>query len=303
VLVRLIKLLAPFTPFVTEVMYQNLVRAVQADALDSIHHCDWPEPDGAMIDEELLGQMAVTRQVASLGLGARASVNIKVRQPLAKALVHLADTKVHLTDEMVTIIADELNVKEVCFVQEESELVSYRLVGDGRLLGPRLGGMFPKVRAALARVEPTDLVGRKRAGLPISLDVDDETVDLAPEEVLVETEAAEGLAVGIGKGITVAVDVVLTPELQAEGLVRDLVRHIQTLRKEADYRLDERITVGLFGLDQNQRAAVQPFEDYLTGETLCSILLFEDDGQMWDRRVGVKLVGSEIEIAVRNHTG
>jgi len=299
VLVRLAKLLAPFTPFVTEVMYQNLVRSVQPNAYESIHHCAWPEVDDGAIDKELLERMALARRIASLGLGARNSANIKVRQPLAKALVYVEDGKGQLDETLVEIVADELNVKALEFVEDESSLVSYRLVADGKLLGPKLGARFPKVRAALSQLDPAEVVRRVRAGLPIVVEVDGEEIELSPEEIIVHVDPLEGLAVASEKGVTVAVDTVLTPELKAEGLVRDLVRYVQTLRKEADYQLDQRISVGLFGLTEEVQQAIEAFRDYFCQETLCVNLLTEDDGASWDRRKSFKLAGSQVEVAVR----
>jgi isoleucyl-tRNA synthetase len=143
------------------------------------------------------------------------------------------------------------------------------------------------------------VVKQKRAGLPIRLSVDRETIELAPEEVLVGVQPLQGLAVAHDKGLTVAVDVVITPGLRAEGLVRDMVRHVQTLRKTADYRLDQRITLGLFDLSETAHAAVRAFEAYLCAETLCATLLTDDDGGSWDQRKRVTLGGSDMELAVR----
>jgi isoleucyl-tRNA synthetase len=310
VLVRLTKLLAPMTPFVTEAMYQNLVRSVRAEAYESVHHCDWPVPAMEMVDQDLLAQMDLARRLASLGLGARGSANIKVRQPLNRALAYVADElhqgagRGELSLELADIVRDELNVKELVFAEDEARLVTYRVVADGRQLGPRFGRRFPKVRAALAAATATAadaaaVVRRVRAGAPVTLEVDGETVELAPEEIIVHTQPAEGLAVANDRGVTVAVDTVITPALQAEGLVRDLVRQVQTLRKEADYRLDQRISVGLFGLSEDTRAAMAPFQGYFCDETLCTNLLFEDDGRAWDRRQTVKVDGQSIEVAVR----
>lgn len=299
VLVRLCKLLAPFTPFVTETIYQNLVRAVQPLAHLSVHHTDWPQADRGAVDETLLAQMALARRICSLGLGARNSVNIKVRQPLAKAMVYLEDGRGELAPEIADIVRDELNVKAVEFVAEEGRLVNYRLAGEGRLLGPRLGRLYPQVRAALAALDAGPAVRRLRAGLSLTLEVGSETVDLAPQEVLIDTQPAEGLAVLADRGITVAVDAVLTPELLAEGLVRDLVRAVQALRKDADYALDQRIAVGLFGLDAAGRAALAQFGEYFRQETLCQALLLEDDGAPWDARSEAKLGQATVALAVR----
>jgi isoleucyl-tRNA synthetase len=299
VLIRLCKLLAPFTPFVTEGMYQNLVRAVQSAACVSVHHTAWSEPDASAMDEPLLTQMALARRICSLGLGARNSVNIKVRQPLAKAKVYIEGGRGELSPEIADIVRDELNVKAVEFVAEEGQLVSYRLAGEGRLLGPRLGRLYPQVRAALAALDAGPAVRRLRSGLSLTLEVAGETVELAPPEVLIDTQPAEGLAVVADRGVTVAVDAVLTTDLVAEGLVRDLVRAVQTLRKDADYALDQRITVGLFGLDEPLRAALAQFGDYFRQETLCTTLLLEDDGAPWDVRSEARMGQATVTLAVR----
>jgi len=299
VLVRLIKLLAPFTPFVTEAMYQNLVYAVQPDAYESVHHCQWPVADEAVIDQNLLDQMALARQIASLGLGARGSVNIKVRQPLAKVLAYVEGARNKLSDALVEIVADEVNVKALELVQDEGLLVTYRLVADGKVLGKKFGGKFPKVRAALAEADALAAVRQIRAGLPVQVNVEGEMVELAPEEIIVNTQPAEGLAVAAEKGITVAIDAVVTPELRAEGLVRDIVRQIQTMRKEANYQLDQRIVVGLFGLSDELRSDVALFDRYLCDETLCVDLRYQGEAEAWDQRASVKLGGATIEIAVR----
>ena len=159
-------------------------------------------------------------------------------------------------------MADELNVKSLAFVATEGELV-LSPVADGRQLGPRFGKAFPQVRAALAEADAAAAVQRINAGLPVELEVGGETVSLAPEEIIVHADPAEGLAVASEKGVTVAIDAVITPELEAEGQVRDLVRYVQTLRKDADYDLDQRISVGLFWPDDAAAEAVGGARLYL----------------------------------------
>jgi isoleucyl-tRNA synthetase len=267
VLTTLCRLLAPFVPFVTEVMYQNLVRSVVPDALESVHHTLWPQADPAAMDEELLAQMARARQVVALGHSARNSANVKLRQPLARALVNLEGEDGALDDEMVDLVQDELNVKGVGFVDDPSALVTYRLLPDNKLLGPRFGRRFPAVRSALAALEPLLAARRLRAGLSLQLDVEGETVELAPEEVLVEEQAREGLAVASDRGLTVAVDTVLTPELSAEGLAREVIRRVQSLRKEADFDLDDRI-VTAYVAEGEIAQAVEAWRDVIAAETL-----------------------------------
>ncbi len=299
VLVRLVRVLAPFVPFVTEVMYQNLVRGVQPGAYESVHHTLWPQAEAQTIDEGLIAQMALAREAASLGLSARNSANIKIRQPLGRALVYAGPQGGGLSEELVDLVRDELNVKALDFVEEEGRLVNYRLAGEGRLLGPKYGALYPRIRQALGALDAAAAVRRLQAGQSIELQVGGETVTLLPEEVIINAEPAEGLAVASEKGVTLAIDTTITPSLRAEGLVRDLVRYVQTLRKDADFSLDDRITVGLLGLNEEARAAVAEFEAYFRQETLATTVLFEDDGVPWDAVESQKLDGQPVEVRVR----
>lgn len=241
VLVKLGRLLAPITPFVTEVMYQNLVRAVRPGAFTSVHMTYYPEADTSVLDPLLLEQMGLARRLASLGLSARGSAGVKVRQPLARALAFVGPKEAPLTPELVELVQDELNVKALELTQEEGTLVKYRILPDNKLLGPRFGSKFPAVRAALASLPGSEVARHVAAGDPVLLDVGGEAIELAPNEVLVQTQAAEGLAVASGEGVTVAVDPALTPELVAEGLAREFVRALQNLRKDAGLEIQDRI--------------------------------------------------------------
>lgn len=270
VLVKLAKLLAPFTPFVSEVIYQNLVRSIQPAAHGSVHHTAWPQADLAIVDEPLLEQMALARQIASLGLAARKESNLKVRQPLAKALVHAsgqAKTAPSLDAELVEIITDELNVKALEFVQDASQLVTYQLLPDNKLLGPRFGARFPKVRQALVALDPTQVAASLQADQPVTLQVDDEAIELAPDEILVQTQPAAGLAVAADKGLTVAIDKVLTPALRLEGLARELVRQVQEMRKQAGFEIADRITLYYQAGEMLSQAFVD-WQAYIQSETL-----------------------------------
>jgi len=280
-------------------MYQNLVRGVQPGAYESVHHTLWPQAEAQTIDEGLIAQMALAREAASLGLSARNSANIKIRQPLGRALVYAGPQGGGLSEELVDLVRDELNVKALDFVEEEGRLVNYRLAGEGRLLGPKYGALYPRIRQALGALDAAAAVRRLQAGQSIELQVGGETVTLLPEEVIINAEPAEGLAVASEKGVTLAIDTTITPSLRAEGLVRDLVRYVQTLRKDADFSLDDRITVGLLGLNEEARAAVAEFEAYFRQETLATTVLFEDDGVPWDAVESQKLDGQPVEVRVR----
>jgi isoleucyl-tRNA synthetase len=271
VMVRLVKILAPFIPFITETIYQNLVRSVRPEAYESVHHTAWPQVDPTALDESLLEQMELARQVASLGLSARNAAGLKVRQPLARVLVYAGGRR-SLTPELVDIVMDELNVKAFEFVEQAGALVNFRILPDNKLLGPRFGARFPRVRQALAELDPAKVAGRVTAGQPVTLEVDGEPVELAPEDVLVETKPAEGLAVAADKLATVAVDAHITPELKAEGLARELVRRIQSMRKEAGFDIADRIITS-YQAQEELASVFQAWSDYIQAETLTTRLL------------------------------
>jgi isoleucyl-tRNA synthetase len=275
VLVKLTRMLAPFVPFVSEVMYQNLVRSVDAGAPASVHHTMWPEADEALAEDGLLGGMEHTRQPVTLGHAARASANLKVRQPLSRALVHLEAGADALDADQVELVREELNVKQIEFVDSADSLLTYRVLPDNRSLGPRLGRKFPRLRAALSDLDPQATVRRVRSGLAVEVLVDGETVSIAPDEVVVREEARPGLAVSSERGVTVAIDTALTPELASEGLARDVIRRIQSLRKDAGFALDDRIVTTYMG-DQALIGAVERWRDLIASETLSVDLRMEE---------------------------
>ena len=271
ILVRFAKTLAPFVPFITEVMYQNLVCSVRSEAYESIHHTAWPQSDPATVDDALIEQMSLARRVASLGLSARADANLKVRQPLSKVLVHAG--KASLRHELVDIVVDELNVKEFEFVEQEGALVQYKVLPDNKLLGPKFGARFPQVKAALAQADPAKVAASVQAGLPVTLEIAvGDTIELGEGAILISTEPLPGLAVAADKYITVGIDAKLTPELKAEGLAREIVRRVQDMRKNAGFNIEDRITTCY----QAQGLLAEVFTtwgEYIASETLTTQLL------------------------------
>ena len=297
VLTTLGRMLAPFVPFVCETMYQNLVRSVDPDALESVHHTRWPVANEDLIDSELLAGMGLARQVVTLGHAARASRNLKVRQPVAKALVHLDSGADALSDELIGLVQDELNVKEVAFVEAADSLVTYRLLPDNKVLGPRFARRFPAVRAALSALDPARAVGRLRAGLALRVTVGGEEIELTQDELVVREEPREGLAVVSERGVTVAIDTVLTPRLVSEGLARDVIRRVQNLRREAGLEFDDRI-VTTYSTDSELAAAVEEWRELVAAETLSAELREgepEEGATVGEDRVG----GHGLRLGVR----
>jgi len=271
VLVKLARLLAPFTPFVAEEMYQNLVTSQYKEAYGSVHHTLWPQADAKAVDEALIGEMRLARQIASLGLSARGNANFKVRQPLAKALVHTSSGASELSQDLEEIVKDELNVKELVFVNKPGELVNYKLLPDNAKLGPKLGAEFPALRNALAALDAAKVKAKVDAGESVSVKLGEREIVLAPDEILVHSEPAAGLAVAADKGVTVGLDTSITPELRAEGLAREIVRRIQDLRKKAGFNIEDRI-VTHYQAEGELAAVFAQWGDYIKSETLSATL-------------------------------
>jgi isoleucyl-tRNA synthetase len=220
--------------------------------------------------------MSLARRVASLGLSARGDAGIKVRQPLAKVLAHWESAALGsdqaLNDELIAIIKDELNVKAFEFVSDPLALVTYRVLPVNKVLGPRFGKDFPKLRAALASLDPVDVAAKVEAGELIEVALNGETVTLTADEVLVEPKPVEGLAVASDKMVTVAVDTVITPELKAEGLAREIVRRVQAQRKNAGFEVSDRITVW-YAAPPELAAVFDAWGGYIQAETLATQML------------------------------
>ncbi len=303
VLVTYIKLLAPFMPFMTEGMYQNLVRSVNSAAPASIHHCLYPTVDESGLDKRLLNKMRLAINTASLGRAARGSADIKLRQPLARARVNVGSQQ-ERDDllELADVLAEEINVKEIEVVSEVGELVNYKLLPNNRVLGPRFGKQFPKVRAALMALNASEAAMVLQAGEELQVALDGEIFGLSGEDVLVQTESRGGLAVASDKGVTVAVDTELTPALVQEGYARDLVRMINNMRKEAGLDISDRIELA-YQADGDVAAAMAGFADYIQQETLTLSLVagamnapfYEEEVSVGDEMVGLALRKVEMD--------
>jgi isoleucyl-tRNA synthetase len=271
-LVKMARALAPTIPFLTEVMYQNLVRSVFPQAYESVHHTDWPKADNTVFDDKLVYQMNLARRIASLGLSARNNANLKVRQPLPKVLVHVLGGSAELPAELVEIVADELNVKALEAISDLGAVVRYKVLPNNKLLGPKFGANFRKVSELLRNLDPYQVAAKVAAGEAVTLELNGETVELTSAEILVSTESAEGLAVAADKVVTVAIDTTFTPELKAEGLAREIIRRIQTQRKSADFNIEDRITAWYVASDEWAKVFTD-WGEYIQSETLTTELV------------------------------
>ena len=235
---------APFTPFMSETMYQNMVRTVDKSAPESIHLCDWPKKDESFIDPELEANMAAVLDIVVLGRSARNAANIKNRQPVASMYVQGKA----LPDMYVSIIADELNVKEVKFVDDASSFISYRVKPQLKTLGPRYGRLLPKINQYLAGEGIGNaVVAAHNRGESYKFDIDGTEISLAAEDVLVSTEENAGFVTVTEHDLSVVLDTNLTPELIEEGFVREIVSKVQTMRKEAGFEVTDHIVLSHHG--------------------------------------------------------
>ena len=235
---------APFTPFMSETMYQNMVRTVDKSAPESIHLCDWPHKDESFIDPELEANMAAVLDIVVLGRSARNAANIKNRQPVASMYVQGKA----LPDMYVSIIADELNVKEVRFVDDASSFISYRVKPQLKTLGPRYGKLLPKINQYLAGEGVGNaVVAAHNRGENYNFDIDGTEISLAAEDVLVSTEENAGFVTVTEHDLSVVLDTNLTPELIEEGFVREIVSKVQTMRKEAGFEVTDHIVLSHHG--------------------------------------------------------
>ena len=242
VLVTLAKVIAPYTPFMAEMMYQNLVPQFYADAPESVHLCRFPAADESFIDPALEKGMGDVLDVVALGRAARNAGNLKNRQPLAEMRV-ASNRPLDLGEELTAVALDELNVKKMTPVADGASLVKYVLKPQLRTLGPKYGKKLKAITQFLATCDGAQVVSAVRADGSYSVELDGETVVLLEEDLQIFTESAEGFSAAVGGGITVALDTRLTEDLLDEGCERELVSRIQSMRKEAGFEVTDRIRV------------------------------------------------------------
>ncbi len=270
-LVTLGYLLAPAMPFMAEILYRNLVKSVDDDAPDSVHLARWPTYDETLIDRPLLEAMDLSQRLVSLGRAARESANLRVRQPLAEAAfaVRTAGDRKSV-DLLADLIAEELNVKQLTVLDDAGQVVAYRLNPLPALLGKKYGKDFPRLQKALREGDPGDVRTWATSllnGETLKLELDGDTFEVTPEECEVLREAAEGYAVAEEGGFLAALNTTLTEALVLEGLAREVVRRIQTMRRDADFEISDRIQVTYQGSEKLVEA-FKAHESYIAGETL-----------------------------------
>jgi isoleucyl-tRNA synthetase len=289
-LVTLARLLAPFMPFLAEELYQNLVRSVDPSAPESVHLGQFPQVDPRLENPTLVEQMARVRLLASLGNAVRKQVGIPVRRPLRAVRVATSGAHAELPEELWDVLKDELNVKSVEVSQDLSEAVQQRAETNPKLLGPKYGKEYPRMRQALQ-------AGQFTVGEDGRVRVLEYTLE--PDEVSVTVEPAPGQPAAVERGVVVLLDTTLTPELVAEGRARELVRLIQDARKSVGLDVSDRIAVQVQA-PRELAEAVEAHRAYVSREVLATDLdmAAELDGQA-SERVADEIDGMPVTFAIR----
>jgi len=293
-LVTLCHLLAPFTPFLAETMYQNLVRSVDASAPESVHLSSWPEADSSQVDERLAEDMRLVMRIVSLGRSARSKAGVKIRQPLSTVYVKLrASAEAEALSRLRTLVLDELNVKDLSVVESDEEFLTYEVRPDLSVLGPRYGAQVSAIEQALRRSDPALVARAVASGGPVRID----GWELTAGDVLVSSVDREGYASANEAGYTAVVTTQLTPDLADEGLAREVVHRLQTMRRNAGFEIADRI-VTYYGGGEALRRVMERFADYVRQETL-SLELVEGEPPPDAHRETHTLDGHEARLAVR----
>ena len=286
-LVTIVKTAAPMIPFMTEDIYQNLVRSVDKDAPESIHLCDFPTVNEAWIDKDLEADMKELLEIVVLGRACRNTANIKNRQPIGTMYVK-AEKK--MSEFYTDIIADELNVKEVKFADDVESFISYSFKPQLRTVGPKYGKLLGGIRQALTDINGTAAMNELRTNGVLKLDINGNDVELTEEDLLIETAQTEGYVSESDGETSVVLDTNLTPELIEEGFVREIISKIQTMRKEAGFEVMDKIVVYAHGNDKIQDV-MKTHEDEIKSEVLADeMVLGETDGYVKEWNINKEAV-------------
>ncbi len=292
------KLMAPFVPFLSENVYQNLVRRVDPEAPESVHMTQWPVADPAWQNDALLFDIDVVQKVVGLARAARGQSGVRTRQPLARLLVRApSDAAAKALDSHQDQILEELNVKAIEFIARDAGLVSYTIKPNLPRIGKQYGKLIPVIRKALVDADGGAIASAVANGETFEIVAGDQTIKLEGEDVLIETSSAEGYSCEADSGYLTALDTTLNDELINEGFARELVRSVQDARKQAGLEVSDRITLGVSGTQAVEKA-LAVHRDYIMNETLATNW---EIGQSNPRYTDEKALGDEswtIEISL-----
>jgi len=275
-LLTVVKLAAPYIPFMTEEIYRNLKTGLLQNC-QSVHLEDYPCADEGIIDTGLSFKMNVARKIIGLGRSVRSKINIKTRQPLSSVKVYFEndDGKKEACLHFRDLILEELNVKNLEIIEKLDELVNYNIKPDLKLLGPKYGPLLPKIKESLQKESSLLIALKIKNGKNINLMVEGKQIEILPDELIVEILNLEGYGIESDSEYTVGMPVLITDELKQEGFCRELVHHIQNLRKEAGFKIENTIITSIES-DVDTKNIIYLYRDYIIRETLSEKLLVNE---------------------------
>ena len=272
VLTTISKISAPFVPFISEEIYQNLVVGLDKNAPESVHLCLWPEFDGNLVDEKLEKEMDLTYKIVKLGRSARNSVNIKNRQPLSEMLISVKNMPEYYSD----IIKDELNVKNVVLGADMKEFVSFEIKPNLPVLGKQYGKLIPRIKQEIAKFNQMDLAVKVQEGKIEYIEIDDNQIALSKENLLVTMQGKEGFAFAGEGEMGVVLDTHITEELRVEGIVREVLSKIQNMRKDRGFEVLDRINIYVSN-NSDIEEIIKRFETDIKHDTLADDIYYNVD--------------------------
>jgi isoleucyl-tRNA synthetase len=291
-----VAMLAPFVPFLADEIHLNLAggaAGAPGEPPDSVHLRDFPEFDSALADPELEAGMEAVRLTVELGRAARAQAKAKMRQPLRRAVIVANEAEREAIEARSDLVTAELNVKQLDFVSDEGELVTYSLKPNYRSLGPRFGKRMPQVAAAIEALNPAHVAEVMARGIGVGIQIEGDEHMLVPEDVTLALEPLEGYEVEAEAGHAVALELELDDELRREGLAREIVHAVQIARKEAGLEITDRIELRLGG-DEELLDAAREHEAYLAGEVLATAVGYDAGEGV----TGAEIDGRQLQIAL-----
>ena len=293
VLTTLIKVAAPFVPFITDEIYQNLVYGLDSSAPESVHLCYWPEVNDKEIDLQLEKEMDLAYKIVKLGRSARNSENIKNRQPLSKMLISV-DT---LPEYYGNIVKDELNVKEVVLGADMSEYVNFEIKPNLPVLGKEYGRLIPKIKEELAKMNQMDLANKVKAGKVETIFVDDTEIALDSNNLLITMQGKEGYAFAGEGEVGVVLDTTITPELKEEGYLREILSKVQNMRKDKGFEVLDKINLYVSGNDMLEEV-VKKYADEIKRETLALNIEYNGKRDTYtDTNINGEHMNLDVEVA------
>ena len=296
VLMDFIKVMAPIIPFITEKIYENL-SSFDSNLENSIHLVDFPQPDENYMDSDLINEIDTVIKIVSMGRSARNKANIKIRQPLGELVVHSNKTIITIVENNKLEILEELNIKNLKIISDSSSLVKFVIKPNFQLLGKRFGDKMNDINKLIGDFDKKNLLNSCKANQAIELVGDEEKYEIFPEELLVQEVAEDGFSVNCNKDINLGVSITITDELMKEGMVRDLIRQVQNLRKDSGLKVEDRIDIGVMGSDDLQDA-LKCHKKYFMNEVLGVNLNMDNNIESLTFNQSVKINGKNIMIGI-----